>query len=80
MTAVVAGAFAFVPVALPLGLAVWMLARRDLKRMRRGVTDPHGLSLTEEARVLGMAATGAAVVFTVGGAILALRLFLFGHL
>jgi 1,4-dihydroxy-2-naphthoate octaprenyltransferase len=43
-------------VALVLGLLVWWLARRDLKRMLRGAMDPAGATEATEARQLGRAA------------------------
>jgi hypothetical protein len=77
MVAVAAGALgafgpaviAFGPVALGLGLTVWALARRDLGRMRRGLTDPKGAALTEEARGLGVVATLMPVFLTAAWAV-----------
>jgi hypothetical protein len=79
MLAVLAGAFAFAPVALPLGIAVWVLTRRDLERMQRGLTDPRGEFLTEEAGVLGGAAIGIALFFIVLGVILTVAIVLNGR-
>jgi hypothetical protein len=44
------------PVALPLGLVVWAVARHDLARMHSGMMDPRGDEKTEDARRLGLAA------------------------
>jgi hypothetical protein len=84
-TALVAGFFAFalaslglgllcLPVALPLGLAVWAAARRDLARMGRGLMDPRGEDKTEEARLSGRAAMWLGLL----GVVLALPLLLLG--
>lgn len=43
-------------VGLPLGLAVCLLARRDLREMAAGRMDPAGMGRTERAR--GIAAVG----------------------
>lgn len=36
--------------AFPLGVTVWLLARHDLKQMRRGTVDPTRRDLAEAAR------------------------------
>jgi hypothetical protein len=46
-------------VSVPLGVAVWALATRDLRRMRDGSVDPAGRSLTRHGR----SAAVAGVVF-----------------
>jgi hypothetical protein len=43
-------------VAIPLGLACWVLVERDLARMRKGQMDPGGRRATEEAGALARAA------------------------
>jgi hypothetical protein len=40
-------------VALPLGVAVWVVARRDLGRMAAGAMDPAGRDQTTAARDYG---------------------------
>jgi hypothetical protein len=40
-------------IALPLGVTVWVLARRDLRKMAAGAMDPGGRGLTTEARDSG---------------------------
>jgi hypothetical protein len=42
----------FLPAAvgLPLGLAAWVVAGRDLARMRAGLMDPRGVEETGRAR------------------------------
>jgi hypothetical protein len=40
------------PLVLPLTLTTWWLARRDLARMREGMTDPSGEQRTVCARYL----------------------------
>jgi DNA-directed RNA polymerase subunit RPC12/RpoP len=37
-------------ISVPLGLTVWILASRDLKRMENGSVDPRGRGLTRRAR------------------------------
>jgi hypothetical protein len=49
-------------VALPLSLTTWVLARRDLARMRRGVMDPHGEEMTDMARKFSLAAFAVAAI------------------
>jgi hypothetical protein len=39
----------------PLALTVWLLAWRDLERMRAGLVDPHGWTATATARNYGVA-------------------------
>jgi hypothetical protein len=41
--------------AVALGLTIAVLARRDLGKMRRGITDPAGAALTEAVRNPGLA-------------------------
>jgi hypothetical protein len=59
--ALLAGTFAgvcFVPIvlSLPLGLTVLVAAGYDLRRMRRGHTDPGGRGLTRDAFVCALVA------------------------
>jgi hypothetical protein len=70
------GAIICAPVALGLGLAVWTLARRDLERIRRGLTDPDGANLTNEARELGVVATGMGACILVPMAVFFIDLLL----
>jgi hypothetical protein len=51
-----------VVLAFPLSLLVWLLARRDLARMRRGLMDPYGEGPTDGARRLSFAAFVTAVI------------------
>ena len=37
-------------VGLPLGITVWVVAGRDLARMRAGLMDPRGVEETSRAR------------------------------
>jgi hypothetical protein len=57
---VLSACFAGFPALLsvPLGVAVWVLATRDLRRMADGSVDPRGARLTRQARL--SAAAGAA--------------------
>jgi hypothetical protein len=41
-------------IGLPLGIAVWVLAERDLVKMRSGLMDPGGLQDVQNARRLGV--------------------------
>jgi hypothetical protein len=53
-------------IGLPFGLAGWLLARRDLARMRKGLLDPDGEKPTRHARLaglIGFAVCGFWVVF-----------------
>ena len=53
-------------VALPLGMTIWVTARRDLIEMREGRRDPTGAARTDAARqwaMLGTLATIAGWVF-----------------
>jgi hypothetical protein len=44
------------PLAIGLGLAAWLMGRRDLARMRKGLMDPVGRWYTERGRSLGLSA------------------------
>jgi hypothetical protein len=46
----------FVILTLPLGIAVWRMARRVLGKMKAGVMNPDGRSHTEVARLAGIVA------------------------
>jgi hypothetical protein len=54
-----------VGVALPLGLTVWVVARRDLARMRKGLMDPRGEEKTELARLAAREAVRLSLVCAV---------------
>jgi uncharacterized membrane protein YccF (DUF307 family) len=41
-------------IGLPLGIAVWVLAERDLVKMRSGLMDPGGLQDVQNARRLAV--------------------------
>ena len=41
----------------PLGIAAWVLGRRDLKEMEAGTMDPAGRGNTNAGRICGMIAT-----------------------
>jgi hypothetical protein len=46
----------FVILTLPLGIAGWRMARRDLDKMKAGVMNPDGKNHTEAARLAGIVA------------------------
>src|SRR5947207_6260815 len=55
-------------VGLPLGITVWVMARRDLTAMRMGVMDPQGRSQTKQGRnhaIVGMALSLVPIPFFV---------------
>ena len=56
------------PIGLPLGIAAWVMARRDLRKMDEGVMDPNGRKKTRDGRVCGIVGT----VLNSGFALLAL--------
>jgi hypothetical protein len=50
-------------VSVPLGVIVWILASRDLKRMEDGSVDPRGRNLTRNARSSAIAGVLFGVLF-----------------
>jgi DNA-directed RNA polymerase subunit RPC12/RpoP len=50
-------------ISIPLGLTVWVLARRDLRRMVDGSVDPQGLNYTRNARSAAIAGIAFGVLF-----------------
>jgi hypothetical protein len=50
------------PLALGLGIAAWLMARRDLARMREGLMDPVGRKYTELGGSLGLSGAGLALL------------------
>lgn len=53
----------FALIGVPLGVAVWVMASRDLRRMADGSVDPQGISLTRHARQAAMAGVMFGVLF-----------------
>jgi predicted Zn finger-like uncharacterized protein len=63
----IVSAFLYVfPVGLPLGIAAWVMARRDLKKMGDGVMDPAGMSSTRAGLVCGVVGTVLNTLWTAG--------------
>ncbi len=63
-------------VALPLGVATWMMASNDLKKMRTGEMEPEGRGATEGARTSAVIGMVLSVFFAAGWGLLALsRMF-----
>jgi hypothetical protein len=54
-------ALVFSPFALAFGVPAWVLAARDLSRMKRGEMDARGLDITEDARRIARLSVAAAV-------------------
>lgn len=54
----------------PCALLAWLLGHGDIKRMRDGIMDPEGESLTNLGRILGMTITMLIAIFVCGGIIL----------
>jgi hypothetical protein len=50
------------PLAIGFGVTAWLMARRDLARMRQGLMDPAGRRYTEQGRNLGLLGAGLALV------------------
>ncbi len=51
----------------PLGVAAWMMGRKDLKLMAAGEMDPSGKDLTNIGRILGIIGTVLLVIGLVLG-------------
>ena len=49
------------PLAVGFGVSAWLMARRDLARMREGLIDPEGRQSTELGGTLGLAGAGLAL-------------------
>ncbi len=63
-------------VVLPLGIAIWVMASNDLKKMRTGEMEPDGRGLTEGARTSAVTGMVLSVFFAAGWGLLALsRMF-----
>src|SRR5438874_2142213 len=69
------GAFSWVfplaPFALAVSVATWVVAIRDLKKMRAGIMDPAGIGVAEHAR------SYATFGMTMGGAFLIVGVMIF---
>jgi hypothetical protein len=65
------------PLAVGFGVSAWLLARRDLARMREGRMDPEGRQSTELGGTLGLAGAGPALIF-VAALFMAWRLQILG--
>jgi hypothetical protein len=50
-------------VSVPLGIAAWLLANRDLERMRQGYMDPCGKSQTQTGRTSAVAGVILGLIF-----------------
>ena len=50
------------PLAIVFGVTTWLMARRDLARMREGLMDPAGRRYTELGRNLGLSGAGLALL------------------
>ncbi|MBP8260729.1 MAG: hypothetical protein KA118_13830 [Verrucomicrobia bacterium] len=55
----------------PFGVAAWVMARGDLRKMRRGWMDPGGEGMTRAARKCGIAGTLLFLLLAVAGCVLA---------
>jgi hypothetical protein len=53
------------PVSLGLGLAAWLWANAELRKMRAGLTDPRGHGLVLAGKVCGMIATVLQLIWVV---------------
>jgi hypothetical protein len=53
----VCAAFYFFPIGLPLGIAAWVMGRRDLKKMDAGVMEPNGRRKTRDGWLCGVIGT-----------------------
>src|SRR5690242_14092518 len=49
------------PLAIAFGVTAWLMARRDLARMRQGLMNPAGRPYTEPGRGLGLSGAGLAL-------------------
>jgi hypothetical protein len=63
--------------ALVLGVVVWVMAQRDLNKIRAGLMDPGGRSQVVNARICGISATLVAAFWAV--ALACLVYVLAGH-
>jgi hypothetical protein len=62
----------------PLGIAAWVMGKRDLKEMDAGTMDPSGRGNTNAGRICGMIGTlmaGIVIVLAIAGMILSLVVF-----
>jgi hypothetical protein len=66
LSLVIVGCPYVAPIALGLGIAAWVLGRRDLKKMKDNVMDPQGEGYTKAGWVLGIVGTGISSLWTVG--------------
>jgi predicted Zn finger-like uncharacterized protein len=57
IASLVLAAFYVFPVGLPLGLAAWIMGRRDLKKMDEGTMDPNGRKKTRDGWLCGLIGT-----------------------
>jgi predicted Zn finger-like uncharacterized protein len=51
------------PISLPLGIAAWVMGRRDLRKMERGLMDPGGRKKTRDGWLCGLIGAIMSVVF-----------------
>ena len=63
-------------VALPLGITTWVLANRDLRKMRTREMDPAGMGLTNSGRICAIVGTSlGCLCFTGYGIMFSYMLF-----
>lgn len=75
---VVVASFGFFPLGLPLGVAVWVMSRHDLKKMERGEMDTRGYNSTKTAAFSGCIGTVLSSLYGVGIVVLILLMALVG--
>jgi hypothetical protein len=68
----------------PLGIAAWIMAESDLRKIRKGFLSPEKIGILKVGRALGMTGTAIFVVVIVSGAVMLQRQFgelpgLFGY-
>jgi predicted Zn finger-like uncharacterized protein len=57
IASLVLGACYVFPIGFPLGIAAWVMGRRDLKKMEDGVMDPDGRKKTRDGWLCGLVGT-----------------------
>ena len=54
------------PIGIPLGIAAWVMARRDLRKMDAGVMDPGGRRKTRDGKTCGIVGVCINALFALG--------------
>jgi hypothetical protein len=66
IASLVLGALYVFPLGFPLGIAAWVMGRRDLKKMEAGVMDPDGRKKTRDGWLCGLVGTCLNAVWALG--------------